>query len=149
MPSYKSANPRKKIPSNTLGEIIEKSQQLGFKPWVNACIVILWAYGIRIGELAALRRYDIQIKEGFLILESIPLKNPSDPFRDLPLSTDTPFFNILIDYIETLGPNDKIMPMSDETLRRRLKAIDPELSPHVFRHWRGTRLGFEIGRAHV
>jgi len=142
MPAYKTANPRKKITSTTLGQYLKTCDLLEFKTWVKACMVLLWAYGIRIGELRRLRKEDLTLSDGYLIIESIPLKNPSDPFRDLPLKTNTPHLTILIKYWLMLPAGSKILPHSENTLRRRLKKIDPELSPHVFRHWRGTRLGF-------
>jgi len=142
MPKYKTANPRKKIPSPTLGKMLRRSEELGHEPWVRALMVLIWAYGIRRGELSNIRRGDLKIINEFLFLDSTPLKNPSKPDRELNLHVDTPYFGLLLDYLDTLGDDAYILPMSEKTFYRRLKAIDPELSYHVFRHWRGTRLPF-------
>lgn len=136
MPRYISANPKKKIPTFTLGELIDYLEE----SWVKAVTIILWAYGIRIGEVEALRRYDFTIRDGMIWMDAPPEKNKNNPDRVLPLSLDTPFFPILVDYLNSLGDGDVIMPMSRQTYWRRLKAVDPELSAHVFRHYRATQI---------
>lgn len=143
MPQYITANPRKRITTNTLGEILEKSYELGHALWVQALIVLAWAYGIRRGEIYKLRKKDLKVLDGFLYIDSVPLKNPSKPDRELPLSVDTPYLDILLHYIDKLEDKDSLLPMSVKTFYRRLKKIDPELSPHVFRHNRGTELPFQ------
>lgn len=142
MPEYKTANPRKKIPSNTLGKMLEKSYKLKHRFWVQALIVLIWAYGIRRGELSKLRRKDLRVEGDYLYIDSTPLKNPNRPDRELPLSLETPHFDILLTYLGKLEPDDYLLPVSEKTFYRRLKQIDSELSYHVFRHWRGTRLPF-------
>lgn len=143
MPEYKTANPRKRITASSLGEYLKKSKNLGHKKWVQALLVLVWAYGIRRGEISKLRKKDLSIKNGYLFINSTPLKNPTKPDRELPLSLDTPYFDMLLDYIDELEPDDYLLPMSEKTFYRRLKKIDEELSPHVFRHNRGTELPFE------
>jgi integrase len=110
------------------------------EPWLGASMVLLWAYGIRIGELEKLRKKDFSIRDGYLYVDAPPSKNPNNPERLLPLSLDSPFFDLLLHYLRTLKRDDIFLPVHRTTFWRRLKMIDPELSPHVFRHVRATEI---------
>ena len=140
MPEYKTANPRKKIPAFTLGKILSKCEQERIEPWVQALTVLLWVFGIRIGEAEKLRKLDFVIKDGYLWVDCPPEKNPNKPDRVLPISLNTPHLKVLIDYVGTLEPDQIFMPMHRTTYWRRLKKMDEELSAHVFRHNRTTQI---------
>jgi integrase len=143
MPNYQTADIYLSITPELLGTFLNRSHDLGHKDWVRANMVMVWAYGIRRSEIKAVYKRDFSFRSGYLILRSVPLKNPEKPDRVMPLKVDTtPYLDLLIDYLNSIDFDDPVLPKSTHTFWRRLKKIDKRLSPHVFRHNRGTEISF-------
>lgn len=136
MPKYITANRSKEITSVDIGNYLLEIRE----EWFAAILVFLWAYGVRIGEALRLRRVDFYQADGYLWVNCPPLKMRKEMRRVLPISLKTPHIAELVKYLDELDAPYLVWPMSRMTIYRRFKAIDEELSSHVFRHNRATQL---------
>lgn len=104
-----------------------------------------------------MRRKDLWMKEGRLVAR-IPILKRRKQVAAIPQSTHllrvsldkTPFVDVLISFIDTMGDQDVfIWPIGGtwESARRKaygeIKKLNPKCSPHIFRHTRLTKLALK------
>ena len=51
-----------------------------------------------------------------------------------------PGMDKILSYLETVPEGSKVFPFSTRTARRKIHRLNPNTSPHWFRHTRATRL---------
>lgn len=137
MPEYKTANKFKPITRDDVKIWLDSDAQ----NWVKALMIFLYLYGLRISEALSLRRQDFYELDGFLFLmapETALEKNRDPSPRRLPISLKAPGMDYLKQYLETLEPDELLFPYSRSWSWIQINKVDPELSPHVFRHNRAT-----------
>lgn len=142
IPEYKTANKFRTINRNDVETWLSTKSE----NWVKALMIFLYLYGVRIGEALQIKREDLYIQEDYLFLitpVSTLEKNP-DPYpRRLPISVRSPGAPYLLAYLEALDPDDLLFPYSRSYSWKMIHRIDPELSPHVFRHNRATEFSLQ------
>jgi len=112
---------------------------------VKALIVFLYLYGTRISEALKLLRSDFWI-EGKYLAVKIPISKkrksagPTVPSHILRVSLDAPFMNILLEYLEIKKNHEKLWEFNRVKVWRIIKKLNPNCSPHFFRHSRLRKL---------
>lgn len=137
MPEYKTANKYKSINRDDVSNWLNSD----VPPWVKAILIFLYLYGIRIGEALQIKKTDLYVQDEFLFLIApmIALEKSQDPYpRRLPVKLSSPGVPYLLEYLEKLDPDDLLFPYSRSWIWTWIHRVDPELSPHVFRHNRLT-----------
>lgn len=142
MPTYKTANKFKMINRDDVSNWLSTEAE----PWVKALMIFLYLYGVRIGEALRIVRGDLYVQDDylFLIAPETALEKNRDPYpRRLPVSVKSPGVPALLEYLETKDPEDLLFPISRSHAWTKIKEIDLELSPHVFRHNRATEFALQ------
>lgn len=142
MPEYKTANKYKLINRNDVATWLSS----GAETWVIALMIFLYLYGTRIGETLSFLRGDLYTQDGYLwlIAPEATLEKNKDPYpRRLPIKLDSPGVPYLLKYLDSKDPEDLLFPVSRSHAWVKIKEVDPELSPHVFRHNRATEFSLQ------
>jgi site-specific recombinase XerD len=131
-------------------------------------IALLSSFGMRVGQLIAMQRDDIRIIEDKIVVALIRQKHnkfdrsQGDVFKvSLPMNYKVGQYNLktlLLRYKELLPQDSPALiygktfdaPMTTAGMRKVIKKIGedihmPDLHPHVFRHYVGTKLTIEYG----
>ena len=153
MPKYKFK--RDKLTSlEEVKEMINKAEEA----WLKAIIAFLYVFGCRISEALELRIGDVHIfKEGKNLILEVELpylkkKNkPEGPYEKLHILRvnvyETPILIHFIKYYHNIkknsGPHERVFPYSRKTVWKKMKKLNENISPHVFRHDRLTKLAIK------
>ena len=91
--------------------------------------------GIRIGELAALTKDDIDFENEVIIVRQ--LKKRREVYREVPIPID--WYWVYMERYYALVPGDRLFPLSDRYLREIVykwseKFLGKRIRPHFFRH---------------
>jgi len=147
MPIYKFKR-RKLTTEEEVRSMIEKAKW----PWLKALIAFLYLYGCRISEALNLKRSNIWVEGDYLIAEIGVLKRRREkrgPYENIPhlihVSLDAPFVkDVLLPYIEEIKEKEaRLFPVSRQLAWLRIKELNPNISPHVFRHDRLMKLAMK------
>jgi integrase len=134
------------LTQNEVRTMIEQADE----PWLKALISALYIYGARIIELLKLKSSDFWWEEDgkYLVVHlGVKKRREKGAFKayshDLRVNRDTPFLSYLTNYLATI-PKDS--PLWDTTIYspwvvwNEIKKLNPNCSPHIFRHTRATLL---------
>ena len=122
--------------------IAESSQDGG------ALMAFLYEWGPRISEALKLQTTDLSIKRGKLVADLLTLKRrwrgPVPPRRLVgrPLTSD---FVRLFQAYYTMLPPGKVWPFGRTKAWYLIKKVNPQASPHLFRHTRASLMAEETG----
>lgn len=146
MPKYKF----KRTKETTIKEI-RQAIILTKYPWLKALITFLYLYGCRITEALNLSGQDVW-QEGNYIIAKIGVLKRRDktkgPYENLPhlihISIDAPLAKeYLLPYLNQTKKQTKLFPVSRQLVWLRLKELNQQISPHVFRHDRLMKLALK------
>lgn len=109
-------------------------------PAFRALLSVLWVWGPRINEALRLERRDFDVFEKQVRVR-MPLskKRKEGEFHVLRASLSTPGLEGLVEYLRD-APDGRLFRFSKRTVQRKLHRINPQTSPHWFRHTRASRL---------
>jgi len=143
MPQYKfKRDPANLVSVEEAGRMIKSAKH----DWLKALISFLYLFGCRISEALEVRRGDFWIENNYLavrmkILKKRKKKKSSGPYGDgdfhiLRVSLDAPFVKkILIPYLKKIKNREsRVFPVSRQLAWRKMKDLNPNISPHIFRH---------------
>jgi len=147
MPQYKFK--RQEISTEVeIKEMIDKTQD----NWLKALLAFLYAFGCRISEALNLKRRNVWIENDYLVAQIGVLKRRKEkkgPYENLPhlihMSIEAPFLKqTLLPYINSITDREqKLFPFSRQLVWLRLKKLNAQISPHVFRHDRLMKLALK------
>lgn len=136
----------KSLDRNEINRFLRTVEREG-KPKEKAIIALLFYAGLRVSEVANLKKDDIEIsdKKGKVIIR----QGKGNKFREVPLNNDAR--NFLRPYLETLGdtywlfPGKEGKPITSRAIQQVIKkyaylAKIPSLTPHTLRHTFATLL---------
>jgi len=136
----------KALDRNEINRLLRTIEREG-KPKEKAIIALLFYAGLRVSEVANLKKSDIEIseKKGKVIIRH----GKGNKFREVPLNNDAR--NFLKPYLETLGdtnwlfPGKNNKPITSRAIQQIIKkyaylAKIPSLTPHTLRHTFATLL---------
>ena len=136
MGKYIHADPEHRIYIEDIRETIKTNPE---SVWVNALIICLYYYGLRISEALALRPRDFKQythKESgrkYLQVRSSTLKNRTDKNRTLYVPMDQLYIQYLYDFVRT-SPSVRVFNYSRQWARVKIQQRLPQVSPHVLRY---------------
>lgn len=136
MGGYIHADPEYRITLEDIDTAIKNNKE---NPWVNALIICLYYYGLRISEALALNPRDFKLfkhkKSGreYLQVRSPTLKNRTNKSRTLYVPLDQPYIQQLYEYVRSVH-SPRVFDYSRQWARVRIQKLLPFVSPHVFRH---------------
>ena len=109
-------------------------------PAFRALLSVLWIWGPRINEALRLEKRDFDVFERQMRVR-MPLskKRKEGVFHVLHANLTTPGMEGLLEYLEE-APDGKLFHFSKRSVQRWLHKLNPNTSPHWFRHTRATRL---------
>jgi len=153
LPKYKFK--RDKLTSlEEVREMIKKAEE----PWLKAIIAFLYVFGCRISEALELRVGDVHIlKEGKNLILEVELPylkkkdKPEGPYEKLHILraniNETPILTPFLKYYLNIRKNaelyERVFPYSRKTVWKKMKNLNENISPHVFRHDRLTKLAIK------
>jgi len=144
MPKYKF-----KRTNLTDHEEIEKMIRRAGEPWLKALIAFLYLYGCRCSEALMLKKEDVWV-DGSVIHARIPLlkRRRADgpyerPTHILRVHSSAPFADVFLEHWGRLSPNERVFPHSRWWAWKKIKELNPCVSPHVFRHDRLTKIAMK------
>lgn len=112
-------------------------------PWVRSLLVYLYLFGVRITEAVRLNRSDLVIEalDGveYLVSNSPTVKNRKVHSRRLYIPLDAPHMDILLSYMRVQG-DERMWRYSRGWAWKKVTDLNEDISPHIFRHNRLTRL---------
>lgn len=147
MPKYKFA--RKDVVS---AEELESTLAKTNKFWLKAMISFLYIFGARITEVLKLRKRNFRVEGRRLIVQIVVSKRRSKgPIKEIPhilqANLSTPFIGHVLAWLKQVeNPDDLVWHVarswsgSRYKIWKEMKALNPNISPHVFRHTRLTKL---------
>ena len=150
MPRYKFTR-EDIISQQEMEETLAKTDKL----WLKALISFLYVFGVRISEAIRLRRRDFAIEGDKLTVNVGVLKKrtSSGPFKEayhiLRVNLNTPFVNYITEWMNQRQPDEFMWPLGRTWAGARkrawmcIKELNPNMSPHVFRHTRLTKLALK------
>lgn len=125
------------------------------KSWLKALVAFCYIFGPRITEALRLKRRNFSVEGNNLIVNIGVLKRrQAGPFKDMPhlLRADlkTPFIDHLLTWVKKIEkPDDLVWPLARTWAYARwrawheIKRLNPNCSPHIFRHTRLTKLALK------
>lgn len=146
MPIYKF----RRTEETTHAEILEIIQATP-KPWLKGLAAFLYLYGCRVSEALNLTPNDVFIEGKYLIARIGVLKRrkkTNAPYADIshlihvPLTA--PFVKeYLLPYLASRGNQALLFNVSRQAVWESLKELNPNISPHIFRHDRLMKLALK------
>ena len=138
MPTY--GYKRDPLTPEEVGRMVSEADTPAFR----ALIIVLWLYGMRIGEALRLEKKDFTIYRRSMTLHIALEKKRKDgspliAAHNVKLSDNAPYYQNLSEFIQA-SPDGRLFPLSRWTARRKVKKLLNECSPHFFRHSRASRL---------
>ena len=138
MTNFKYAKKDKLITSQVFKNMLKSAE----KAWVKSLLVYLYLYGVRITEAIRINLEDLTIESfnnvEYLIANSPTLKNRKVHNRRIYMPLNTVYLPILLGYMDG-HKGGRLWPYSRVWAWKHVTALNPEVSPHVFRHNRLTR----------
>lgn len=139
LPEYKYER-SKHLTKEEVKDMVEKSR---FN-YMQALISFLYLFGCRINEALKLNRGDIHINDDY-VYAYIPIskrKNKQIPPKRhvIKISRNSSFMHYFLKYIEDKETKEKIFDFTRQLAWLRIKEVNPDCSPQLFRHSRLTRL---------
>lgn len=134
--------------SDEVGETIKKADRERDK----ALIAIFYITGARVSEIIDLKREDFTIRSDELLITIEPQKrsdsgSPLRKYDNLIFDRErTPFIDIILDYVSDLEEDEFLFSSREGGHISRVRAwqiakeINPESSPHFYRHTRLSRM---------
>ena len=116
--------------------------------WVGVLAAFLYVFGCRINEAMKLKPEDFEISEDYLAvkiaLSKQKKKQTTGPydmsFHYVHVARSTPFVDEFIIPYRLSIRGERVFPYSRIWAWRKLKELNSQISPHVFRHDRLTKL---------
>lgn len=147
MPKYKFK--RKEISTeDEIRQMIERSRW----EWLKSLMAFIYLFGCRISEALNLVRQNVWVERNYLVAQIGVLKRRrerSGPYENIPhllhVTLKAPFIeDILLPYLKGI-PNrkQKLWPKSRQLVWLRIKQLNKQISPHVFRHDRLMKLALK------
>lgn len=109
--------------------------------WLKAAIAFLYVFGCRVSEMLAIRRSHFRWDNEYLhvVIPILKQKKKHGPYatakHQLRVKRDTPFVNdVLIPYAKMFEDAKLLWPTTRQRVWRKMKKLNPKLSPHVLRH---------------
>lgn len=136
MGKYSIADPEAPITLEDLESVIENNRE---KVWVNALIICLFYYGLRISECLSLEKRNFKLFKNkktnreYVQLRSPTLKNKKTKHRVLYAPMDQPYVSLLYAYVRE-SPSARVWNYSRQWARVQIQKLMPQVSPHCFRH---------------
>ncbi len=139
---------RDKLGQTTLQEVEAMIQKARWS-WLKSYIALLFLTGVRSSEALSLKQGDIRIEGDRLLIEVPILKQRkgmrmgpySRPRHVLGIPLNAPFTQEIISHWQSLkDPLQPLYPYSRIWAWKKLKEINPNVSPHLFRHDKATKL---------
>lgn len=123
------------------------------KEWQKTILCCLYIFGCRVNEALQLRVRDFKADLEYFWVD-IPnskrmkgQKTILPPFRTLKVRLDTPYLEYLMNWLEkkdlTVGRDGLVFPYTRVAVWYFLKKVQPNLSPHKFRHNRLTKVAMD------
>jgi len=143
MPRYKFV--REEITTiEELQDMIDKTRY----EWLKSLLAFLYLFGCRVSEALQLRRRNLWIESPDLAARIGVLKRrerSKGPYQTvdhiLRVNLKAPFISdYLLPYLEKLRPEQKVWSVSRQLVWLRMKEVNQQCSPHVFRHDRLMKL---------
>ncbi|MEN3051902.1 MAG: site-specific integrase [Candidatus Methanosuratincola petrocarbonis] len=148
MPEYKFR--RKALTSQEeVGRMIESMPE-----WARSLTAFLYLFGCRVSEALQLTREDFEITDT-VIRVTIPLlkkrdnNGPYQPVHIVEVRRSAPFMNIVEERIRSAKPGTKLWPRTRQRVWQVLKKSKQDISPHVFRHDRISKLSLAGADGHA
>lgn len=144
MPKYKFKR-EKLTTAEEVRAMIEKADS----PWLKAAVAFLYLFGCRCTEMLKLRKEDIWVADGVLharipVLKRRQVNGPyGQPTHILRVKASAPFAEYIIKYVDSLPPGSRVFPHSRWWTWKKIKDLNPNISPHVFRHDRLTKIAMK------
>lgn len=112
-------------------------------PELQALIAFLYLWGARIGEALSLTAEDFTKSprrlKARILTEKVRVEGPiREQHRSVAVDLSSPFTPYLLEYVSS--HHGKLWGFSRVTAWRKLKRLNPQCSPHIFRHTRATKL---------
>ncbi|MGF3498679.1 MAG: tyrosine-type recombinase/integrase [Candidatus Methanosuratincola sp.] len=139
MPNYKFT--RKQL---TTKEEVEEAMK-GMPEWARSLTAFLYLFGCRVSEALQLKKEDFTITETALQV-SIPLlkkrraNGPYAPMHVLQVSMSAPFAGMVAEWVQGVKPGQRVWPRTRVRAWQVIKKTKEDLSPHLFRHDRLSKL---------
>ncbi|MEM3484845.1 MAG: site-specific integrase [Candidatus Methanomethyliaceae archaeon] len=144
MPKYKF-----KRQELTTKEEVERMIRQADKPWLKAIIAFLYLFGCRCSEALLVKKEDLWV-ENDTIHVKIPILKRKDtngpyerPLHILRVKQDAPFADVVLDYWRSVPEGKRLFPHSRWWTWKQIKKLNPNMSPHVFRHDRLTKIALK------
>lgn len=144
MPKYKF-----KRQELTTREEVEAMIRRADKPWLKAMVAFLYLFGCRCSEALMLKKEDLWV-EGGVVFAKIPIlkrrasNGPYErPMHILRVKADAPFVNVVLEHWSGLKDGQRLFPHSRWWTWKKIKDLNPNMSPHVFRHDRLTKIALK------
>jgi len=121
-------------------------------PWLKSIFAFLYLFGPRISEALSRKRKHFTFEGNNLAVRIGILKRkekPAGPYKEIPhiirISINAPFMRgYLVPYIKNFhDPEMYLWPFSRQLVWKRMKEVNPNLSPHLLRHDRLMKLAIE------
>lgn len=117
--------------------------------WLKALIAFLYLYGCRCSEALQMKKEDVWVQDGILHAR-IPIlkrKKHSGPYEKpthiLRVKANAPFAEHITLYLDGLKPSERLFKHSRWWSWKRIKQLNSNISPHVFRHDRLTKIAIK------
>ena len=111
-------------------------------PSFKSLIAFLYVFGCRISEALALEKKDVKLLKRTMNVRLLTLKKrdrgTTTPHRLNVARLDSPFLDVFLARLGMVSEG-KIWKMNRKTVWRHIKKVNPNCSPHLFRHTRATR----------
>lgn len=139
MPNYKF---RRR--AMTTAEEVERAIK-GMPEWAKSLTAFLYLFGCRVSEALQLKKEDFEIT-GEYIQVTIPLSKkrkvngPYAPVHVLSVSRKAPFADLVVQRVLEAEPGRRLWPKTRVRAWQVLKKSQQDISPHVFRHDRLSKL---------
>lgn len=119
-------------------KMIDLEEDLSFK----ALIAFIYIFGCRISEALNVKKEDVKLNPKTLSVKLLTLKTkdrgPTVPKRVNVASLDAPFMGLFLHQLGMVSEG-KLWHFGRVTAWRHIKKLNPNCSPHIFRHTRATK----------
>jgi len=141
VPRYKYSRRDLVIPEAEVEAMIIGASHL----WLQAMIAFLYIYGCRVSEALGVQLRDCSMEGGYLRVRiGVLKKRVKGPFEADPHQVyarrQAPFMRYLMAYIQAVSKGGslerELWPYSRQWVWQKIKALNPKVSPHAFRHSR-------------
>lgn len=134
---------------DVMGMITKAFEEYGFDNFkaleTGSLIAVMWRSGARVSEILAIKKKDIKLTQDYLYINFRTLKRRKELYRNLPFKLyddkDKNFFNrLIIEHTKKIEANHLVWEMHRDTAHSRIKKLNPNAFPNLFRHSLNTIL---------